>query len=110
MLPRSLERLSSGGRLAVISFHSLEDRIVKQFLARSARPPVPRGLPLRESEMPAPLAKLIGKPVRAAAAEVRANPRARSATLRAAERGNTALDPAEFTRLMNRIGPDAWRS
>ena len=86
MLPRALERLAPQGRLAVITFHSLEDRIVKQFLARAARPPVPRGLPLRESEMPAPLAKLIGKPVRAAAAEVSANPRSRSALMRVAER------------------------
>ena len=86
MLPRALERLAPQGRLAVISFHSLEDRIVKRFLARSARPPVPRSLPLRESEMPAPLAKLIGKPVRAAAEEIAVNPRSRSALMRVAER------------------------
>jgi 16S rRNA (cytosine1402-N4)-methyltransferase len=86
MLPRALERLAPQGRLAVISFHSLEDRIVKQFLARAARPPVPRRLPLRESEMPAPLATLIGKPVRATAAELAVNPRSRSALMRVAER------------------------
>jgi 16S rRNA (cytosine1402-N4)-methyltransferase len=91
MLPLALERLSPGGRLAVISFHSLEDRIVKRFLARSARPPMPRGLPLRESEMPAPLVKLIGKPVRACADELAANSRARSAIMRVAERTSALL-------------------
>ena len=93
MLPRALERLAPGGRLAVISFHSLEDRIVKRFLARCARPPVPRGLPLRASEMPAPLVTLVGKPVRAGAAEVAANPRSRSALLRIAERTAAPLPP-----------------
>ena len=93
MLPQALRRLATGGRLAVISFHSLEDRIVKQFYARAARPPVPRGLPLREAEMPAPLLGLIGKPVRASAQEVAANPRARSAVMRVAER-TSALIPA----------------
>jgi 16S rRNA (cytosine1402-N4)-methyltransferase len=91
MLPQALKRLAPGGRLAVISFHSLEDRIVKQFLARSARPPVPRGLPLRESEMPAPLVKLIGRPVRASAEEVARNPRSRSALMRVAERTSARI-------------------
>ena len=86
MLPAALERLAPGGRLAVISFHSLEDRIVKRFLARAARPPVPRGLPLRAFEMPAPLCHLVGKPVRATPAEIAANPRSRSAIMRVAER------------------------
>ena len=78
--------LAPEGRLAVVTFHSLEDRIVKRFLAREARPPVPRGLPLRESEMPVPTLKLVGKPVRASAGEVAANPRSRSAIMRVSER------------------------
>ena len=86
MLPAALEHLAPGGRLAVISFHSLEDRIVKRFLGLAARPQVPRGLPLRASEMPAPLCHLVGKPVRATPGEVAANPRARSAIMRVAER------------------------
>jgi 16S rRNA (cytosine1402-N4)-methyltransferase len=86
MLPQALARLAFHGRLAVISFHSLEDRIVKRFLQAAARPDVPRGLPLRASEMPQPALKLVGRAVRASAAEVAANPRARSAILRVAER------------------------
>ena len=91
MLPRALERLAAGGRLAVISFHSLEDRIVKQFFARAARPPVPRDLPLRESEMPPPLLKLIGKPVHASAEEIARNPRSRSAVMRVVERTSARI-------------------
>jgi len=91
MLPQALQRLATGARLAVISFHSLEDRIVKQFFARAARPPVPRELPLRESEMPAPLLKLVGKPVRASAEEIARNPRSRSAVMRVAERTDARI-------------------
>src|SRR5437667_12197405 len=58
MLPQALEGLAAGGRLVVISFHSLEDRIVKRFVQGAARPEVPRGLPLRASEMPEPALKL----------------------------------------------------
>jgi 16S rRNA (cytosine1402-N4)-methyltransferase len=82
----SLERLAPHGRLAVISFHSLEDRIVKQFMRRHASTdPIFQGLP----EIPAharPKLKLIGKSIEAEEAEVAANPRARSARLRVAER------------------------
>jgi 16S rRNA (cytosine1402-N4)-methyltransferase len=85
-LPQALARLRPGGRLAVISFHSLEDRIVKRFLQSQARPEVPERLPLRATEMPQPRLKLVGKPVRPTAAEVNANPRARSAILRVAEK------------------------
>ncbi len=106
MLPQAVERLAKGGRLAVISFHSLEDRIVKRFLARCARPPVPRGLPLRAAEMPPPLVRILGKPLRPASAEVAANPRARSAVLRVAERTAAAFDPS----LYDRTEPGAWRS
>jgi 16S rRNA (cytosine1402-N4)-methyltransferase len=105
-LPQALERLAERGRLAVISFHSLEDRIVKRFLQRCARPPVPRGLPLRAAEMPQPLVRIVGKPRRPAPAEVAANPRARSAVLRVAERSAAPFDPS----LRRPIENDSWRS
>jgi 16S rRNA (cytosine1402-N4)-methyltransferase len=70
----------------VISFHSLEDRIVKRFMQQAARPDVPRKLPLKASEMPQPLLRIMGRAVRATQQEIRRNPRARSATLRVAER------------------------
>ena len=107
MLPHALERLAPGGRLAVISFHSLEDRIVKRFMRDAAQPALPRELPLTASEMPQAPAKLIGRAIRPAADEIAANPRARSATLRVAER--TA---APYQSLQNiRIEPGArWRN
>ena len=85
-LEASLVLLKPGGRLCVISFHSLEDRRVKRFMRRQAETTEPwRGLP----EVPAharPKMALVGKARRAGEAEVAANPRARSAVLRAAER------------------------
>jgi 16S rRNA (cytosine1402-N4)-methyltransferase len=81
--------LNAGGRLAVVTFHSLEDRIVKRFLkARSGSlPSGSRHLPAAdEAGAPAPNFEAVGKAVRAGAAELKANPRARSATLRAARR------------------------
>jgi 16S rRNA (cytosine1402-N4)-methyltransferase len=106
MLPEATAHLAAGGRLAVISFHSLEDRIVKRFMRSAARPEVPRRLPLRASEMPQPSLKLVGRAVRASAQETRRNPRARSAILRVAER--TA---GPFDREQLRIGPGArWRN
>jgi 16S rRNA (cytosine1402-N4)-methyltransferase len=87
-LERGLEaatlRLKSGGRLAVISFHSLEDRVVKQFIRGEEAPRVRRGLPQPEAA-PSPLVA-VGKAIFASDAEVAANPRARSAVLRVAER------------------------
>jgi 16S rRNA (cytosine1402-N4)-methyltransferase len=90
-LPRAMKLLKPGGRLAVISFHSLEDRIVKHFMRdQSTGDKLPRGVPVRASEIaPAPM-RLVGKPVKAGEAEIRANPRARSATLRVAERTEAA--------------------
>ncbi len=86
-LPQALGRLRPGGRLAVISFHSLEDRIVKRFLRDAAHPPQPpKGVPVRAADLPAPTIRLVGKAIRAGAAELAANPRARSATLRVAEK------------------------
>ena len=106
MLPQATARLAAGGRLAVISFHSLEDRTVKRFMQAAARPEVPRGLPLRASEMPQPVLKLVGRPVKPSAEEIRNNPRARSATLRVAERTAEAFDPKN-----TRIEPGAqWRN
>jgi 16S rRNA (cytosine1402-N4)-methyltransferase len=87
ILPQALASLTVGGRLAVISFHSLEDRIVKQFLREESRADrMPRGLPIRARDLPVPRLKVIGKRLRACAREVAANPRSRSATLRVAER------------------------
>jgi 16S rRNA (cytosine1402-N4)-methyltransferase len=105
MLPQAVSRLAEGGRLAVISFHSLEDRMVKRFMHALARPEVPRGLPLRASEMPQPVLKLVGRAVRPSQQEIRSNPRARSATLRVAERTAVPYNPD------NRIEPGArWRN
>jgi 16S rRNA (cytosine1402-N4)-methyltransferase len=106
MLPQAGAHLAAGARLAVISFHSLEDRIVKRFMQAQARPEVPRRLPLRASEMPQPALKLIGRAVRASAEETTRNPRARSATLRVAER---TAGPINLQDL--RIEPGArWRN
>ena len=85
-LPRSVQCLNETGRLVVISFHSLEDRIVKRFMRSESQPTVPARLPLRSHEMPKPLLKLVGKPIRPSADEVRVNTRARSAVMRVAER------------------------
>ena len=87
VLPQCVALLNPGGRLAVISFHSLEDRIVKRFMREAAAGTrVPARLPLRSHEMPQPQMRLAGKAIRADDAEVAHNPRARSATLRVAER------------------------
>jgi 16S rRNA (cytosine1402-N4)-methyltransferase len=78
--------LAPGARLAVISFHSLEDRMVKQFLASKAKVEQPdRRLPIRAADLPQPLVKLVAK-VKPSADEIAANPRARSAVMRVAER------------------------
>ena len=77
-----------GGRLVVISFHSLEDRIVKQFMKRAAKGEadrLPRDLPIIPKAFE-PRLKLLGKPIYASEAELRANPRARSAVMRVAEK------------------------
>jgi 16S rRNA (cytosine1402-N4)-methyltransferase len=106
MLPKAVARLAPQGRLAVISFHSLEDRIVKRFMQSLARPQMPRGLPLRASEMPQPALRIVGRAQRASRQEITTNPRARSATLRLAER--TA---APYSLPSPRIEPDArWRN
>ena len=79
-------RLAPQARLVVISFHSLEDRIVKQFMASLASLPQPdRRLPIRAADLPQPELKLLGR-IKPSAAEVAENPRARSAVMRVAQR------------------------
>ena len=85
-LRAALDVLAPGGRLAVISFHSLEDRMVKQYMRREAKgAPIPRDLPIRDIDIPVSI-NLVGKAIKPSAAEVDANPRARSAVLRVAEK------------------------
>jgi 16S rRNA (cytosine1402-N4)-methyltransferase len=110
MLPQALARLDTGGRLALISFHSLEDRLVKRFLKACSADVLPRDLPIRARDLPEAPLRIIGKAQRASDAETAANPRSRSATLRVAERSAAVLDPAVLKRASPEHGPDAWRS
>ncbi len=85
-LPQALDALASGGRLVIISFHSLEDRMVKRFLRdQSKGDPWPADLPVTNN-MLKPGLSLIGKPVRATPDELERNPRARSAVMRVAQK------------------------
>ena len=87
VLPQAVARLHPGGRLCVITFHSLEDRIVKKFMQEKARDCIcPPGLPICICTHPAELEILRRKPITASAEECEANPRSRSAKLRAARK------------------------
>jgi len=85
-LDQAFRQLTTQGRLVVISFHSLEDRIVKRFMASRAHLPQPdRRLPIRAVDLPQPQLKLLAR-IKPSASEIAANPRARSAVMRVAER------------------------
>ena len=84
-LEAALRLLKPGARLAVISFHSLEDRIVKQFMQSHAKVEVPRGLPVREKDLPQSALEIIVR-IKPSEQEVQENPRARSAIMRVAEK------------------------
>ena len=93
ILPQCVDCLSSGGRIVVISFHWLEDRLVKHFLRDMAQgDKLPRNLPIRAAEIPKARLRLIGKAIQATSQEVAMNPRARSAVMRIAERTGEADD------------------
>ena len=106
MLPQAAARLAPEARLVVIAFHSLEDRLVKRFLRACAADGLPADLPIRARDLPQAPLRIAGKALRATATEIAANPRARSATLRAAERTGADFDEA----ILDRIGPEPWRS
>jgi 16S rRNA (cytosine1402-N4)-methyltransferase len=86
VLPQALEALATGGRLVVVSFHSLEDRLVKRFFRdQSKGDPYPHDLPVTADKLE-PRLKLVGKPVRPSAQEISLNPRSRSAIMRVAQK------------------------
>lgn len=90
-LPQAVDLLNEGGRLAIISFHSLEDRIVKRFMRSMATPNLPpKNIPVSEDAYQTPL-KLVGKAIKPSSEELEVNRRARSSVLRVAERTGTPL-------------------
>jgi 16S rRNA (cytosine1402-N4)-methyltransferase len=92
VLPQCLRMLAPQGRLSVISFHSLEDRIVKQFVkGEQDRDDLPSNFPVLAKDLPQPRMMAIGKALKPSVQEVKKNPRSRSAVLRVAERTNVSL-------------------
>ena len=99
-LPQIVELLNEGGRLAVISFHSLEDRIVKRFIRELSTPNLPpKNIPVSEDAYLTPL-KAIGKAIKPSKQEVLDNPRSRSSVLRIAERTNVPYTAPSMQSLM----------
>lgn len=99
-LPQAVELLSEGGRLAVISFHSLEDRIVKRFIRELSTPNLPpKNIPVSEDAYLTPL-KAIGKAIKPSKQEVLDNPRSRSSVLRIAQRTNVPYSAPSLQSLM----------
>jgi 16S rRNA (cytosine1402-N4)-methyltransferase len=100
-LPRLTARLATGGRIAVISFHSLEDRLVKRFFAFASKPyggdTTLARLPIAEASLPATPLAPVGRAIKPSAEEIAANPRARSAVLRVAQRTDAPL-PSNWPR------------
>jgi len=96
-LPAIVPFLAEGARLAVISFHSLEDRIVKRFMMRASRPfagdPATARLAIRSSALPASPLETVGRAIKPGPAEIARNPRSRSAVLRVAERTAHPMPP-----------------
>ncbi len=91
ILPQCLSLLAVGGRLVVISFHSLEDRIVKRFIQNEQnRDDLPANFPIKAKDLPQPRLKMVGKAIKPSAAEIKLNVRCRSAVMRVAERTATA--------------------
>ena len=87
VLPKILDRLKTGGIMVVISFHSLEDRIVKQFINdEKNRDTLPSNFPIRSEELPKPRLSIVTKPIRPSDDEMKNNPRSRSGIMRVAER------------------------
>lgn len=88
-LHQAMKLLAIDGRLVVISFHSLEDRITKRFMRNASRPAsinAPKNIPLRDEDSQAPALRLLGKAVRSSSEEQQRNRRARSAIMRVAQR------------------------
>jgi 16S rRNA (cytosine1402-N4)-methyltransferase len=100
-LPRITALLVTGGRVAVISFHSLEDRVVKRFFAFASKPfggdPRVLRMPIAEAALPPPPLAIVGRAIKPGDAEVERNPRARSAVLRVAQRTAAPL-PGDWPR------------
>ena len=87
ILPQCLKLLAVGGRLVVISFHSLEDRIVKRFIqSEQNRDDLPSNFPVKAKDLPQPRLLAVGKAIKPSAAEIKHNARCRSAVMRVAER------------------------